>query len=102
MLSSDARRLLQALAAQPGQHIAAAATADLTGHTTAHAAELLDELVLANLLRDGPAGFTINGLLRLYLRSLTPGGRTAPGQSRRDSCERGHNRSHWRARTPCA
>ena len=101
-LSTEARRMLEALAAQPGRHIAAGAAADLAGGAAVHAAELLDELVLANLLHDDPSGgFTINGLLRLYLRSVQPGGRTEAEHGQRDVCGRVYERSHRRGRTPC-
>jgi hypothetical protein len=100
MVSGDARRLLQALAAQPGSHIAAGVAAGLAGHTAAHAEELLDELVLANLLREEPSGgFTMNGLLRLYLRSSLPG---PPGRDPCDVRGRVRQRSLWRAGMSCA
>ncbi len=101
-LSTEGRRMLEALAAQPGRHIAGGAAADLAGGAAVHAAELLDELVLANLLHDDPSGgFTINGLLQLYLRSVQPGGRTESEHSQRDVCGRVYERSHRRGRTPC-
>jgi transcriptional regulator with XRE-family HTH domain len=103
MLTSEARRMLQALAAEPGGHIATDAATNVAGDVGAHAAELLDELVLANLLREDPSGgFAMNGLLRLYLRSLMPSGRTPPVQIPRGVPGRDHDRSHWHARTPCA
>ncbi len=104
LVNSHARRLLRALAAaQPGSHIAAGVAADLAGGAAAPAGELLDELVMANLLREDPSGgFTMNGLLRLYLRSSLPGGRTTPEHSPRAVCGRVHEHGHWQSRTFCA
>lgn len=103
MLSTDARRMLRALAAGPGRHIDAGAAADLAGHDATHPAELLDELVLASLLSEDPSGgFTMNGLLQFYLRTLMPGNSKVseqrPGAARR--CH--HDRCHCRTRMPCA
>lgn len=98
MLSSDARRVLRLLAADGGRHITAATAADLVGSGAVHAPEVLDELILANLLReDSSGGFTMNGLLQLYLRSSLPGRRMAPEHRSPDTCDR----THWRARSLC-
>jgi transcriptional regulator with XRE-family HTH domain len=103
LLSGGARCVLQALASQPGRHIAAGAAAVLAGHVAAHGADLLDELVLANLLSEDPSGgFTMNGLLQFYLRSSMPGARTAPEPGPAGACGHGHDHSHWQARRPCA
>jgi transcriptional regulator with XRE-family HTH domain len=103
MLTSDARRLLKALAAGPGRGVPVGGAADLAGHASACAAQLRDELVQASLLREDPSGgFTMNGLLRLYLRSAAPGGRTPPERGASDARRHDHDRSHWRARTSCA
>jgi transcriptional regulator with XRE-family HTH domain len=101
MVSGDARRMLCALAEQPGTHIAAGTAEDLAGRDSARAEELLDELVLASLLRADPLrGFTMNGLLRLYLRS-SPGGTTAAKHSPPDLRGRVRECGRWRARTSC-
>lgn len=99
VLSSDARRMLQALAACGERHITAAIAADLVRPPVGRAAEVLDELIGANLLReDSSDNFTMNGLLQLYLRSSRPGDRTVPEHHPRDA----RDPRHWRARTPCA
>jgi transcriptional regulator with XRE-family HTH domain len=72
LVSGDARRLLRTLAAQPGGSIAEVTAVDVSA--VARAGELLDELVLASLLREESSGrLTMNGLLRLYLRGTMPG-----------------------------
>jgi transcriptional regulator with XRE-family HTH domain len=104
LVSSDARRLLETLAARGSAPVTADTVADqLAGRAAVRCAELLEELVVANLLReDSPGGFTMNGLLRLYLRSELYGGAAAGQDGMRDAPVLGYARRRWAAAMPCA